>query len=489
VTAGEFIQPNLHVAVIHFPIALLVIGTFIECFSFLGWRGSSFRVAGRWMILLGAVLAVPVALSGLYALRDVLAGGEDGFASWNDLVATSAVAQNPEVWDVLERHLWLGSFAAGVALLAVLTWIACADRWRVRLHGLLAALLLFATVVTLWTAHTGGKLVHDFALSQVAADPERTAKTIVPPIATVISTQPIDGPVVPADPPPEPAPPPPAPPVATQPATDAAVPTTAPTTAAAPLPPPQAPAAVPSDPPPPPDAAASVEPAPEPATPDPFWVRSDHLARYLPPLQVHVLLAGLTASLSLLATALSIRRCVEPAYPLPPLDPPSTPEQDRIAAIFSRPAEVDADLDTPWHDRGPVSPPPRPTVPSARFHLLATALAILTAVMGTWYLAGQTREVSPQRLWDVVIAPEQNVNADNEAVSPTRRLAHVVAGGLLVVLPIVLAGFARFAPRSRWPLLLLSLLLVAVTVAQLWLGVLLLLDTNVGPVNAFQPPP
>src|SRR5438046_1216547 len=71
----EFINPNLHVALIHYPIAMLITGTLIEIFSFL-WRRSGFRAAGRWMILIGALSMVPTLTSGIYAFRDVLATDE-----------------------------------------------------------------------------------------------------------------------------------------------------------------------------------------------------------------------------------------------------------------------------------------------------------------------------------------------------------------------------------------------------------------------------
>src|SRR5690606_22379370 len=54
----EIISPNLHVVLMHTPLALLVIGTVIELFAFL-WRESTFRTAGRWMILLGALAMIP----------------------------------------------------------------------------------------------------------------------------------------------------------------------------------------------------------------------------------------------------------------------------------------------------------------------------------------------------------------------------------------------------------------------------------------------
>ena len=68
--ATPLVRPNLHVILIHYPLAMLVAGTLIELLSFV-WPRGTFRAAGRWMILLGALLAVPTTFSGIYAMRDV----------------------------------------------------------------------------------------------------------------------------------------------------------------------------------------------------------------------------------------------------------------------------------------------------------------------------------------------------------------------------------------------------------------------------------
>src|SRR5205814_1160949 len=68
--AKQFINPNLHVVLVHFPLALLLFGAVIELVAPLLWRRSAFRAAGRWMILLGALTAAPTATAGLYALYD-----------------------------------------------------------------------------------------------------------------------------------------------------------------------------------------------------------------------------------------------------------------------------------------------------------------------------------------------------------------------------------------------------------------------------------
>ena len=43
----QFVNPNLHVVLLHYPIGLLFAGLLIELFSFLGWRRGGFRAAGR----------------------------------------------------------------------------------------------------------------------------------------------------------------------------------------------------------------------------------------------------------------------------------------------------------------------------------------------------------------------------------------------------------------------------------------------------------
>ena len=62
---------------IHFPIAMLFVGTAIELLAFM-WRGSGFRAAGRWMILIGALASIPAATTG--TVRSAAGDGQrDGF--------------------------------------------------------------------------------------------------------------------------------------------------------------------------------------------------------------------------------------------------------------------------------------------------------------------------------------------------------------------------------------------------------------------------
>lgn len=140
----ELIKPNAHVALVHFPIALLVVGVAIEVFSFLGWRRSSLRLAGRWMILLGAALGVPVAFSGLYALSDVY----------------HATPNHEQLYYVFRAHLGSTSLAVLLALAVVTTWIGSSDRMRHVLHWPAVLLLIGSVALTMYGAGLGGDLVY-----------------------------------------------------------------------------------------------------------------------------------------------------------------------------------------------------------------------------------------------------------------------------------------------------------------------------------------
>ncbi|RPI58810.1 MAG: hypothetical protein EHM48_09750, partial [Planctomycetaceae bacterium] len=71
---NEFITPNWHAFLIHAPMGLLGVGIVVELLKFC-WPQSSLRNAGRWMIALGSLLAVPALTAGIYALRNVMVAG------------------------------------------------------------------------------------------------------------------------------------------------------------------------------------------------------------------------------------------------------------------------------------------------------------------------------------------------------------------------------------------------------------------------------
>lgn len=151
----ELIHPNYHVILIHFPLALLGLGIFIELFSFL-WPRGSFRVAGRWMIVLGALLAIPAATAGIYAFRDVVGGTAD--MTWIEHKTTAPLSTNQ--WDHLTDHLWLNVAAVSIFLVAVIVWIGASDAWRRRLHWPILLILVIGMGLLTMGAWHGGEMVY-----------------------------------------------------------------------------------------------------------------------------------------------------------------------------------------------------------------------------------------------------------------------------------------------------------------------------------------
>ena len=372
----HFINPNYHPLLVHYPIALLFTGTAIELFSFLGWRRHGFRAAGRWMILLGALLAIPAALSGIYALNGVVRAGvsdADAGGSWHELAAASPLIKQPAAWATMVRHVWLQSIATLLVVLAAVGWLASSDRIRQRLYPLFLLLLLTGVGVTSTGAWFGGEGVYRHAVGVM------------------------DG--------------------------------------AHPAP-----------------VASGLE----------YWVE---------PLQVHVIGAGLAIAVAAATIGLAFR----------------------AMAIARVPEEFHGIVDALGeHLNEPVigqAPPPPATmgelsqrVPSGRFALLASLAALLTAAGGWWVLArgGGSNVLAFHDLWMWIRDATQN-----DGFWLTRRLAHVICGVCIVVIPLLIAITTRWMPRSRMFLSLLTCLLLVAIAGQIWLGVLLVNDSNAGPVTRF----
>ena len=391
---SQLISPNLHVILIHYPLAMLIAGTLIEFFSFL-WRRSSFRTAGRWMILIGALSAVPATFSGIYALRDV--ARIDSQIRWLDLKSTSPVLSRPEVWEMLRHHMIYQSIATAAAVLVVVIWIGASDGVRRTLHLSLLTLLLATVAIMVTGAWLGGESIYKNSVGV-----ETT-----PPMPAIPSTEPVS------------------------------------------------------------------------------WTNSPtRVEQLFPPLELHTIMAGVTTAIALVAIGLSCRK---------------------ITSVYDAPEELPMVTGDPQMiSRGPRTPPSSvlmgrtfnpdleleitPFVPAARFWLLAFVLALSTALGGLFVLArdadvftqmdNQPKQI-PKLLWEQIKPePGEKVN---------RLLAHAVSGTAIVVLPIILALLARFAPRERIILALMTICLIAAVSAQVWLGILLLFDTTEGPLNHFNP--
>lgn len=362
------ITPNWHIAFVHFPIGLILIGTLVELFSFLGWRGSGFRRAGRWMLLIGAVWAVPATFSGLYAWQEVLPKG--GFA---ELQKTK-----PALAKAMSLHIWTNAIATAAAMGVVVLWLSLTAFWRDRLNLVFKILLIGISGLIIFGSHMGGESVYNHGL---AVDTSRT-------------------------------------------------PTTLPTL----------------------EQAKDIK----------TW------EQLFPPVQTHVVLAGLASAAACITLGLAIHTASNDEDLLP------GGHAERIAAAFA-PGNEQTLANTPVIVSRNATPP----FPVARFWLLSAFLLIVTALVGDWIIA-QDNGWTIQGIWDAIRMP---VEENGPAV--TRRLAHLIAGGVIIVDTIILALLARFAPRQSILLLAFALPLVLALAAQIWLGVLLLFDGPAGMVTRF----
>ena len=399
--AKELINPNWHVILIHFPLGLFVLGVVIELFSFM-YRRSTLRVAGRWMILLGALAGIPTALSGIYALGNVVrmdlpTAEVNPDRPWQAVVAESRL--NPEQWEFLGRHVWAQGASTAVSVLLVTIALGCSDRCRRRLYFPLLLGLLGCLVAMVWGAYYGGEMVYRHGTAVARVQEKGTMPEATPP---------------------------------------------APTESA---------------------ADEQVE-------------AKRRLEYFVPPLQAHVLLAGLAVAVAFGALGASMR-----SVALAEEDP----ERDRSAAGEDELGDVDRDmLYQPPVPRGPatmdvvrsINPETDvkdvPRLPVSRLWLFAALIAAGASLTGVWFLAGldESRMWEPKKLW-AEITPSQ------------RRLVHVIAGGAIIAMPLLLALVMRVSRRPKVMLTLLALVLLAAVAAQVWLGVLLMLDTPDGSIYRF----
>lgn len=390
----EFVNPNLHVVLVHYPLAMLVVGTLIELFSFL-WRRSSFRSAGRWMILIGALSAVPVVTSGIYALRDVAVMNTDydgGIGTWHDIAAASKLSAAQ--WSALKTHLLLESFAAGLAVLVVVTWIGASDRWRLKLHWPLLILLLGSVGLAGAGAYDAGETVYVHGTG-VLHHPDAALSINDP---------------------------------------------------------------------------ASTQASPTTSTSEALIAKMNFFA---PPMQGHVIMAGVAIALAMASIGLSIRKITQGA-PLTHVDEiaialggPDTvisaAGNDTITSTHAVPLHTDVVITGESH------------VPASKFWLLTSLAALLTAGGGVFILAMEMEKWSIGELWtDAIIGAMHDGNS--------RRMAHAIAGLTIVILPLVLAILGRWAPRGKVLLGIFSALLLIAVGLQLWFGIALLYDSPEGPL-------
>lgn len=445
----EFINPNYHVVLVHVPLGLMTIGVLIELLAPLLWPRSGVRAAARWMVGLGALAMLPTAAAGMYALSDV-------------------VEPSPQADAFLELHAWLAGAATIVAPAAVVLWIALSDRWRRRAHWPLVGVIAVAALTSVVGAWFSGEAVyrHGTGVEAIGADAEREPDQETTPSDGVHPTS--DTSIVASEP-------------AIREPAEADKGASGTTTRS--------------------DDVRASHAGPQPATPQPGGVTIAgvplSLRYFMPPLQGHALLAGLSAAFGFAGLGLSIRRLHAGAgdelTAIGRRLRTSRGRQNLEAMVAAR--DVDADTsraDSDDRDDG-YAPP------AARYWVIAMLLAVLTMAAGWWYLAddGGAWDVAVERVGPkagvvdkvhatlrgmIVMVFEREPRTRLDFVSP-RRVLHVVTGVVIVACLFTLAILARWSRRRALPLAVVSTILLAALAWQTWLGGLLLFEGPEGPVG------
>jgi uncharacterized membrane protein len=381
----ELIRPNWHIILIHYPLALLSLGIVIELLSFL-WRRSGFRAAGRWMILLGALLCLPTVTTGIYAFRDVV-GGNDGM-TWIARKANATLSQAQ--WRLLIEHMWWNVGGTAAFIVAVIVWLASSNRWRDRLHWPLLAVVIVGMICLIFGAWHGGEMVYGHGLAVAQVDPAAASPVLH---GTEAKAQ-----------------------------------------------------------------------------------EGETLEQVVPPMELHLFLAGLTFAMAAAALGLSYRSLAEIRMAEITDTEDTLTEESEARPYRGVPEHDERIVDALRGEEAVVILPPH--MPPARFWLLAALLGILTALAGLWLVG--------------IISPPQQIfswpDLQHEFAHSHRDAAHILFGGGIVVLSLILAVLTRWARRSGLLLSIFSLLLVLAVAGQIWLGVLLAFDSMQGSLVRFNPP-
>lgn len=206
---------------------------------------------------------------------------------------------------------------------------------------------------------------------------------------------------------------------------------------------------------------------------------ADRVQYYAPTGEVHYLLAGVVFAIAAAALGLSIRRAVTTDTVLVQRVPPTyVPSAAQRGGEAVKPISLMQALNDPGDEIPVVT-----SIPAARFWLLAALVGIGAIATGLWY--GDF--LAP---WPFIINREHIQKAIQHIPDAKRaRMGlHIVFGSSILVLVLILALLTRFVPRSRVILSGLSLLLVLVMAAQIWIGVLLTFDGDRGPLARFKNP-
>jgi uncharacterized membrane protein len=364
----RFINPNYHVILIHYPLALLGVGLLIELLTVARSEGS-LRSAGRWMILIGALAAIPAATSGIFAKYDVVqqsAGGQEDV--WANLKASSKLSALQ--WKMLNNHVLWASIGTGTAVLTVMGWLSLCDGRRKRIYPLALVVLLWSMAVMGVGAFHAGEMVYRTGVATHSEDESQAMES---------------------------------------------------------------------------DWQKQL------AADKPREKVAQRIEYYVGPLQVHVIVAGLAFAVAAGALGASLGKRV-------PKESAEGEEKEKA---------------------------PAKGAPVSRIWLVASVMGLATVGVG-WYVISSdlttplldVKGTFLSQIWQ----PYRSDPANNR-----RMLAHLVLGAGIVVLPLILAIAARLAARRRILIGIMGLILIAVVAGQIWLGILMMYDTDSGPLTHFNP--
>jgi len=204
------------------------------------------------------------------------------------------------------------------------------------------------------------------------------------------------------------------------------------------------------------------------------------LAYFVPPMDGHLLSAGLSTAFAFAAIGVAFRRVTRTAE----LD-----HEHAEAARQPRKAPVTA-LEAPMEE---------PTKPRY-YWLIAVLLAIVTSLLGWWYLADSSdtwgtamERVGPRpgvvdkvhRFLRELVLSVFEIDRKTRSFEFPRRAFHVINAGVMVGLMIALSLIGRFGKR-KWRLLaILSFLLLLSIAAQTWIGTLMLYEGPSGKITGW----
>ena len=171
--ARHLISPNLHVILVHFPLGIFVFGLFLEVFGLVLWRRSSARLAAKWMILLGGLMAVPAALTGVDAYQDVADHMQRTVVSEGVKLKVNGLDAK-EQWPLIQKHILFASIGAGLAAIGVTIALGLSGTLlnRSYVYGPMLIVLIAAAALMTYGSHFGGEGVY---LGGVAVQVKRGA--------------------------------------------------------------------------------------------------------------------------------------------------------------------------------------------------------------------------------------------------------------------------------------------------------------------------